>query len=87
MTQLAITLLLALQDYGFWSPLVSLLRGIGMAAGGVGLVCAILVKGAAATNSDRHALAARMAEAVFAGLFLVSLGWFIYDRIVAWTPL
>ncbi|MGH3085787.1 MAG: hypothetical protein ACRDSJ_00540, partial [Rubrobacteraceae bacterium] len=58
-----------------------------LAASGVGLVVAILIKGAAGVNSDRHALAAAVAERAFAGLFLVLLGWFVYDRIVAWTPL
>ena len=82
----ALLTLLALQsDYGFWSPVVSALKAIGMAAAGVGLVVAILIKGSAATNGERHALAARVAQNVFAGLFLIMLGWFIYDRIVAWT--
>ena len=84
----AVLTLLALQsDYGFWSPVISALQGIGMAASGVGLTVAILMKGAAATNSDRHAQAARVAQNVFAGLFLIMLGWVIYDRIVAWTPM
>ena len=74
-------------SYGFWGPILSTLRGVGMAASGIGLIVAILVKGAAGTNGDRHALAARIAEGVFAGLFIVLLGWFIYDRMVEWTPL
>ena len=83
----ALLTLLALQaDYGFWSPVISALKGIGIAASGVGLIVAILIKGAAATNGDRHALAARVAQSAFAGLFLILLGWTIYDRIVAWTP-
>lgn len=73
--------------YGFWGPMISALRGIGLALSGVGLVVAILIKGAAATNGDRHALAAKVAEGVFAGLFIVLLGWFIYERMVEWTPL
>ncbi len=77
--------ILALQGYGFWDPIVSTLKGIGIAAAGVGLVVSILIKGAAATNGDRHALAARVAQNVFAGLFLVLLGWTMYDSIVAWT--
>jgi hypothetical protein len=74
-------------DYGFWGPIIATLRGVGLAAAGVGLVVSILIKGAAATNGDRHAFAARVAEGIFAGLFLIMLGWFIYDRIVEWTPL
>ena len=74
-------------DYGFWAPIISTLRGIGVALSGVGLMVAILIKGAAGTNGDRHAFAARVAEGVFAGLFIVLLGWFIYDRMVEWTPL
>ena len=83
----SVVAVLALQDYGFWSPVVTALKGIGLAASGVGLVVAILIKGSAATNGERHALAARVAQNVFAGLFLIMLGWVIYDRIVAWTPM
>ena len=83
-----LTVLLAQSDsYGFWGPIISILRGVGLAASGVGLIVAILVKGAAGTNKDRHALAAKVAEGVLAGLFIVLLGWFIYDRMVEWTPL
>lgn len=86
---LAQPMLLLLQPggYGFWSSIISALRGIGVAAAGVGLMVAILVKGAAANNSDRHATAARITEGVFAGLFVVLLGWFVYDLMVRWTPL
>lgn len=80
-------LLQAGSRYGFWGPVIGILQGVGLAASGVGLVVAILIKGAAGANSDRHALAAGVAERAFAGLFLVLLGWFVYDRIVAWTPL
>lgn len=73
--------------YGFWEPVINILQGVGLAAAGIGLVVAILVKGAAGVNSERHALAAGLAERAFAGLFLVLLGWFVYDKIVAWTPL
>ena len=83
----SVVALLALQDYGFFSPVIIALKNIGLAASGVGLVVAILIKGSAATNGERHALAARVAQNVFAGLFLIMLGWFIYDRIVAWTPM
>ncbi|MGB3635933.1 MAG: hypothetical protein WA982_17990 [Rubrobacteraceae bacterium] len=78
---------LAQADYGFFGPMISALRAIGMGAAGVGLMIAILIKGSAATNADRHAMAAQVAERVFGGLFLILLGWFIYDKIVAWTPL
>lgn len=84
---LASALVLAQSDYGFFGPLISALRAIGMGAAGIGLMIAILIKGSAATNADRHAMAAQVAERVFAGLFLILLGWFIYDKIVAWTPL
>lgn len=80
-------LLAQADNYGFWGPIISTLRGIGVAVSGIGLVIALLIKGAAAANGDRHALAARVAEGVFAGLFIVLLGWFIYDKIVEWTPL
>ena len=74
-------------DYSFWAPIISTLKGIGLALSGVGLTVAILIKGAAGVNGDRHAFAARVAEGAFAGLFVVLLGWVIYDRIVEWTPL
>ena len=83
----ASALALAQADYGFFGPLISALRAIGMGAAGIGLMIAILIKGSAATNADRHAMAAQVAERVFAGLFLILLGWFIYDKILAWTPL
>lgn len=79
--------MLAQADYGLFSTVIAALRAIGLGAAGVGLMIAILIKGSAATNSDRHVLAAQVAERVFAGMFLVLLGWFIYDKIVAWTPL
>lgn len=72
-------------EYGFWGPLISTLQGIGLAASGVGLVVAILIKGAAGHNSERHGLAATVAERVFAGLFVILLGTIIYGRIVEWT--
>ncbi|CAN5624760.1 hypothetical protein BH24ACT20_BH24ACT20_00220 [soil metagenome] len=78
---------LAQADYGLFSAVIPALRAIGMGMAGVGLMIAILIKGSAATNADRHALAAQVAERVFAGMFLILLGWFIYDKIVAWTPL
>lgn len=71
--------------YGFWEPIIDILQGVGLAGAGIGLVVAILIKGAAGSNSDRHALAASVAERAFGGLFLVLLGWFIYERIVEWT--
>lgn len=46
---------------------------------------AILLKGAAGHNSERHGLAATVAERVFAGLFVILLGTIIYGRIVEWT--
>lgn len=78
---------LAQADYGLFSTVIAALRAIGLGAAGVGLMIAILIKGSAATNSDRHVMAAQVAERVFAGMFLILLGWFIYDKIVAWTPL
>ena len=84
---LASALTLAQTDYGFFGPIIGALRAIGLGAAGVGLMIAILIKGSAATNADRHALAAQVAERVFAGLFLILLGWFIYDKLVEWTPL
>ena len=74
-------------DYGFWGPIISTLRDIGMVASGVGLVIAILIKGAAGTNSGRHALASSVAQRVFAGMFIVLLGTVIYQKIVEWTSL
>ncbi len=77
--------LLAQADYGFWAPIISALKAIGVGVAGVGFVVSLLIKGAAGTNGDRHALAARVAERVFAGMFLCLLGWVIYEKIVSWT--
>jgi len=71
--------------YGFWGPLIATLQGIGLAASGVGLAIALLVKGAAGTNSERHGLAAEIAGRVFAGLFIILLGTVIYGKFVEWT--
>lgn len=72
-------------EYGFWEPLISTLQGIGLAASGVGFVVAILVKGVAGTNAERHGLAAELAQRVFAGLFVILLGTIIYGKFVEWT--
>lgn len=82
--------LLAVQEggaYGFWTPMITTLRALGMGFAGIGLVVSILIKGAAGTNSDRHALASSVAQRVFAGLFIVLLGTVIYEKIVEWSPL
>ena len=71
--------------YGLWEPLISTLQGIGLAASGVGFVVAILLKGAAGTNAERHGLAAEVAQRVFAGLFVILLGTIIYGKVVEWT--
>lgn len=73
------------QEYGFWGPLISTLQAVGLAASGVGLVVAVLIKGAAGGNAERHGLAATVAERVFAGLFVILLGTIVYGRIVEWT--
>lgn len=73
------------QGYGFWGPMISTLQAVGLAASGVGLVVAILIKGAAGGNAERHWLAATVAERVFAGLFVILLGTIVYGRIVEWT--
>ena len=82
-----VSLSLLTQNYGFWGPIISALKAIGMAGAGIGLVVAMLIKGSAAANGGRHELAAQVAERVFAGLFLILLGWFIYEKVVAWTPM
>lgn len=85
--QVAQTLHLALQGpYGFWTPLVDLLKGLVLAAGGVGIVVGLAVKATAAGNQDRQALGNRLIEGAIAGLFVGLLAVAIYELMEAWIP-
>lgn len=78
---------LALQGggYGPWATIIAVLRGLLIAAGGLGLVVGMAVKGAAAGNADRQELGNRLMEGAIVGLFVGLLGETIYDLIVGWT--
>ena len=71
--------------YGPWGTVIDVLRGLLIAAGGLGLVLGMAVKGAAAGNADRQELGNRLMEGAIAGLFVGLLGEAIYNLIVGWT--
>jgi len=79
--------MLALQagGYGPWATIIDVLRGFLIAAGGLGFVVGMAVKGAAAGNADRQELGNRLMEGAIVGLFVGLLGEAIYNLIVGWT--
>jgi hypothetical protein len=79
--------LVALQvgEYGPWGTIIDILRGLLIAAGGLGFVLGMAVKGAAAGNADRQELGNRLMEGAIVGLFVGLLGEAIYNLIVGWT--
>jgi hypothetical protein len=79
--------LVALQvgGYGPWGTIIDTLRGLLIAAGGLGFVLGMAVKGAAAGNADRQELGNRLMEGAIVGLFVGLLGEAIYNLIVGWT--
>jgi hypothetical protein len=81
------TMLAALQagGYGPWATVIDILRGLLIAAGGLGFVVGMAVKGAAAGNTDRQELGNRLIEGAIVGLFVGLLGEAIYNLVVGWT--
>jgi hypothetical protein len=71
--------------YGPWGTVIDVLRGLLIAAGGLGFVLGMAVKGAAAGNADRQELGNRLMEGAIVGLFVGLLGEAIYNLIVGWT--
>jgi hypothetical protein len=71
--------------YGPWGTVIDVLRGLLIAAGGLGFVVGMAVKGAAAGNADRQELGNRLMEGAIVGLFVGLLGEAIYNLIVGWT--
>jgi hypothetical protein len=71
--------------YGPWGTVIDILRGLLIAAGSLGLVLGMAVKGAAAGNADRQELGNRLMEGAIVGLFVGLLGEAIYNLIVGWT--
>ena len=71
--------------YGPWGTVIDILRSLLIAAGGLGLVLGMAVKGAAAGNADRQELGNRLMEGAIVGLFVGLLGEAIYNLIVGWT--
>ena len=70
---------------GPWGTVIDILRGLLIAAGGLGFVLGMAVKGAAAGNADRQELGNRLMEGAIVGLFVGLLGEAIYNLIVGWT--
>jgi hypothetical protein len=71
--------------YGPWGTVIDILRGLLIAAGGLGLVLGMAVKGAAAGSADRQELGNHLMEGAIVGLFVGLLGEAIYNLIVGWT--
>jgi hypothetical protein len=72
-------------EYGPWGTIIDILRGLLIAAGGLGFVLGMAVKGAAAGNAERQELGNRLMEGAIVGLFAGLLGEAIYNLIVGWT--
>ena len=77
--------ILQAEGYGPWGTVIDVLRGLLIAAGGLGFVLGMAVKGAAAGNADRQELGNRLMEGAIVGLFVGLLGEAIYNLIVGWT--
>ena len=77
--------ILQAEVYGPWGTVIDVLRGLLIAAGGLGFVLGMAVKGAAAGNADRQELGNRLMEGAIVGLFVGLLGEAIYNLIVGWT--
>jgi hypothetical protein len=71
--------------YGPWGTIIDILRGLLIAAGGLGFVLGMAVKGAAAGNADRQELGNRLMEGAIVGLFVGLLGEAVYNLILGWT--
>ena len=80
-------LVVALQagGYGPWGTVIDVLRGLVIAAGGLGFVLGMAVKGAGARNAERQEIGKRPMEGAIVGLFVGLLGEAIYNLIVGWT--
>lgn len=78
----------ALQEanqWGFWAPLVAVLRGLIIAAGGVGVILGLAIKATAGPREDGQTLGNRVLEGALVGLLVGLLSQPFYDLIVAWT--
>lgn len=71
--------------YGPWGMIIGVLRGLLIAAGGLGFVVGIAIKGVAGGNADRQELGNKIIEGSIAGLVFGLLGESIYNHIVEWT--
>lgn len=68
-----------------WSPLISLLQGLLLGAGGLGILIGIAVKAAAGPNEARHSLSHKLIGAAATGLMIGLLAPEIVDLIFSWT--
>lgn len=71
-------------SYGFWGPLISMLQGLVLAAGGLGFTVGLATKATAGHNQERHALANRLMEGSVVGLFVGLLAVAGYNLLNSW---
>lgn len=71
-------------EYGFWTPLIKMLQGLVLAAGGLGFTVGLAVKATAGHNHDRHALANKLMEGSVVGLFVGLLAVAGYNLLNSW---
>lgn len=72
-------------DYGPWSAIISILQGLLLAAGGLGVVVGLAVKSAAPINSEAQEAGNRILAGSIVGFMFGALGVPLYDLIVGWT--
>lgn len=81
------TMMFAVQvgEYGPWSMVVGMLRGLVLVCGSLGVVVGLVVKSVAAANAEAQELGNRIIVRALAGLMLGLLAEAIYRLIVGWT--
>lgn len=84
-TTSALMLLQSSGEYGAWATIIAILRGLVVAAGGVGFTAGLAVKAVAGGNTDRQELGNRLMGGALVGLFLGLSAEPIYRIIVELT--
>lgn len=69
---------------GAWEPIISLLQGVLLACGGLGIVAGVAVKAVAGTDEGRHAASHKIMTAAGVGLMFGLLAPDIYALIFSW---
>lgn len=72
-------------DYGFWTTIIELLRGLVIVSGSVGFLIGMAVKANAGPNADGQALGSKIVQGSVTGIFVGLLAEPIYNLFIAWT--